>query len=245
MQRNSPHPQLLDELRVLFGRLDRVPESVLAAALAAPSQPPHDSRNVVTGALQPAPRMVRSCRTHPSRCSSGTRARATGRRGTSLVVRYAGLVWAVAPLSPAVRGRRGGRRAGHLAEARRPSDAAPRTGGARRLAGDDGPPRMPARAARRRARSCPAREAPDADDGCRIEDRLLLSERDTQLRRAFARLSGRDQALLRMLAADPAPSYDEIGAALGMPVGSIGPTRARALTRLRREIDRLGADTFR
>ena len=94
-------------------------------------------------------------------------------------------------------------------------------------------------------RVVPCGEAPDADDGCRIEDHLLLSERDTQLRCAFARLGRRDQALLRMLAADPAPSYDEIGAALDMPVGSIGPTRARALTRLRREIDRLGADTFR
>ena len=43
-----------------------------------------------------------------------------------------------------------------------------------------------------------------------------------------------------MLAADPAPSYEEIGAALDMPIGSIGPTRARALARLRRAIDRLG-----
>ena len=49
-----------------------------------------------------------------------------------------------------------------------------------------------------------------------------------------------DRALLRMLAADPAPSYQEIGAALGMPVGSIGPTRARALARLYRAVDRLG-----
>jgi DNA-directed RNA polymerase specialized sigma24 family protein len=38
-----------------------------------------------------------------------------------------------------------------------------------------------------------------------------------------------------MLMAEPAPSYAEISAALAMPVGSIGPTRARALNRLRRE----------
>ena len=37
-----------------------------------------------------------------------------------------------------------------------------------------------------------------------------------------------------MLAADPRPSYEEIAGALGMPIGSIGPTRARALERLRR-----------
>ena len=41
--------------------------------------------------------------------------------------------------------------------------------------------------------------------------------------------------LLRLLTADPAPSYEEIGAALNMPAGSIGPTRARCLERLRRE----------
>ena len=244
MQRNAPHPQLLNELRVLFGRLDRVPESVLAAALAAPSQPPHDSRNVVAGGLQPAPRMVRTCRTHSSRCSSMTRARATRRRGTSSWGGTRASSGRSRPISPAVRGRRGGRRAGDVAEARRPSD------GLREPAALGGwlattARRECLRVLRDAGRVVPCAEAPDADDGCRIEDRLLLKKRDTQLRRAFARLSGRDQALLRMLAADPAPSYDEIGAALGMPVGSIGPTRARALTRLRREIDRLGADTFR
>jgi DNA-directed RNA polymerase specialized sigma24 family protein len=33
--------------------------------------------------------------------------------------------------------------------------------------------------------------------------------------------------------ADPAPSYDEVAAALDMPVGSIGPTRGRCLEQLR------------
>jgi hypothetical protein len=37
-----------------------------------------------------------------------------------------------------------------------------------------------------------------------------------------------------MLAAVSSPSYEEIGAALGMPVGAIGPTRARCLDKLRR-----------
>jgi RNA polymerase sigma factor (sigma-70 family) len=79
-----------------------------------------------------------------------------------------------------------------------------------------------------------------ADCGPELDSRLLTGERDALLWRAFEALGPRDQALLRMLAADPAPSYEEIGAALGMPVGSIGPTRARALTRLRRAFDRLG-----
>ena len=33
---------------------------------------------------------------------------------------------------------------------------------------------------------------------------------------------------------DPKPSYDEIAERLGIPVGSIGPTRARCLEKLRR-----------
>lgn len=70
--------------------------------------------------------------------------------------------------------------------------------------------------------------------------RLIREERSTAMWRAFARLPASDQALLRMLMADPAPSYVEIGAALGMPVGSIGPTRARALERLRRGLRATG-----
>lgn len=65
---------------------------------------------------------------------------------------------------------------------------------------------------------------------------LLAQERDDALWTAFRRLGDRDQALLRMLVSDLAPSYEEIGAALDMPIGSIGPTRARALARLRREM---------
>lgn len=69
---------------------------------------------------------------------------------------------------------------------------------------------------------------------------LVTEERDATLWSAFERLRPRDKALLRMLMADPAPSYEEISAALEMPIGSIGPTRARALERLRREAERLG-----
>lgn len=87
----------------------------------------------------------------------------------------------------------------------------------------------------------PLADVPEtADCGPELDDALLTGERDTHLWRAFEALGPRDQALLRMLAADPAPSYEEIGAALGMPVGSIGPTRARALARLRRAVDHLG-----
>ncbi len=95
---------------------------------------------------------------------------------------------------------------------------------------------------RRASRVDPLTQTPEtADNGPELDERLLTGERDACLWRAFEALGPRHQALLRMLAADPAPSYEEIGAALGMPIGSIGPTRARALERLRGAIDHLGA----
>lgn len=78
------------------------------------------------------------------------------------------------------------------------------------------------------------------DDEPTHDAALLAQERDATLWAAFADLSERDRALLRMLIADPTPSYEEIGAALEMPIGSIGPTRARALERLRRAVEGLG-----
>ena len=66
-----------------------------------------------------------------------------------------------------------------------------------------------------------------------VETGLLASERDDQVRRAFEDLPPRCQALLRVLMADPAPSYAEVSVILDMPVGSIGPKRSRCLHRLR------------
>jgi DNA-directed RNA polymerase specialized sigma24 family protein len=54
------------------------------------------------------------------------------------------------------------------------------------------------------------------------------------VRRAFRRISDRCQSLLRLLAAPEELSYEEIAAALEMPIGAIGPTRARCLDQLRR-----------
>jgi RNA polymerase sigma factor (sigma-70 family) len=72
-------------------------------------------------------------------------------------------------------------------------------------------------------------------------EELLDAERDRALWRAFECLRPGDQALLHMLlVADPRPSYEEISAALEIPIGSIGPTRARALERLRQQLDNDG-----
>jgi RNA polymerase sigma factor (sigma-70 family) len=66
-----------------------------------------------------------------------------------------------------------------------------------------------------------------------IDERLLASERDQVVRDAMSSLPKRWQRLLEMLMADPPISYAEISDQLGLPVGSIGPTRGRCLERLR------------
>lgn len=63
---------------------------------------------------------------------------------------------------------------------------------------------------------------------------LIDDERRAAARHAFAALPHRDQQLLSMLFADPPKPYKEISATLGIPIGAIGPTRARCLTRVRR-----------
>jgi len=75
--------------------------------------------------------------------------------------------------------------------------------------------------------------ASDASDvAAAIDDNLLRSEEQRALAEAFGRLSAQCQRLLRVAFADPPPRYEEISAALGMPIGSIGPTRSRCLARL-------------
>ncbi|HZD67870.1 MAG TPA: sigma-70 family RNA polymerase sigma factor [Actinomycetes bacterium] len=69
---------------------------------------------------------------------------------------------------------------------------------------------------------------------------LLRKERDVVLWRAFETLSARCRQLLRVLMADPAPTYAEVSAALAMPLGSIGPVRGRCLAALRQQLERLG-----
>ena len=63
---------------------------------------------------------------------------------------------------------------------------------------------------------------------------LLAAERHAALRAAFGQLPPGCQQLLALLLHDPALSYAEISARLGIPVGSIGPTRRRCLDKLRR-----------
>jgi RNA polymerase sigma factor (sigma-70 family) len=66
-----------------------------------------------------------------------------------------------------------------------------------------------------------------------IDEEILIAERNAALRTAFAELPPHGQHLLAMLFRDPPCSYSEISATLGIPIGSIGPQRARCLERLR------------
>jgi RNA polymerase sigma factor (sigma-70 family) len=65
------------------------------------------------------------------------------------------------------------------------------------------------------------------------EQEVLAAERHTALCEALADLPPAWRQLIVMLTADPPVPYAEIGARLGIAVGSIGPTRARCLDRLR------------
>ncbi len=67
-----------------------------------------------------------------------------------------------------------------------------------------------------------------------IDEEILMAERNALLRAAFAELPPRCQQLLSMLISDPPHSYADIHTQLDIPVGSIGPQRARCLDRLRR-----------
>ena len=65
------------------------------------------------------------------------------------------------------------------------------------------------------------------------EEQIVLDEQQRALWRAVGRLSAQCQELLRIIAFIPRPDYQSVSAALGMPVGSIGPTRGRCLQKVR------------
>jgi RNA polymerase sigma factor (sigma-70 family) len=74
---------------------------------------------------------------------------------------------------------------------------------------------------------------PDQQAGT-ADQELLAAERHAALRAAFTQLPPNGQQLLALLTADPPTPYADISAQLGIPVGSIGPTRSRYLDKIRR-----------
>jgi RNA polymerase sigma factor (sigma-70 family) len=79
-----------------------------------------------------------------------------------------------------------------------------------------------------------------ADPPVGPEQHALDTETAQRLWSLIATLSPRHQILLRELFFDNPRPYAEIARNIGIPAGSIGPTRARALRQLRRKLDERG-----
>jgi RNA polymerase sigma factor (sigma-70 family) len=68
------------------------------------------------------------------------------------------------------------------------------------------------------------------------EEQVLQNDGDSRLWQHIAQLPERCQALLRVIAFADRPDYAAVAHSLGMPVGSIGPTRGRCLAKLRSQL---------
>jgi len=70
-----------------------------------------------------------------------------------------------------------------------------------------------------------------------VDEALIAREQAAAARQALDSLPPTWRSLVELLTQDPRPSYEEIGADLGLPIGSIGPTRGRCVRRLRAVVD--------
>lgn len=73
-----------------------------------------------------------------------------------------------------------------------------------------------------------------ADEDAGAEAAALQAVETTEVRQALVKLGGKCQTLLTLLYAEEDASYVEISEKLSMPIGAIGPTRARCLEKLRK-----------
>ena len=101
-----------------------------------------------------------------------------------------------------------------------------------------------------RRRRDAAREDHEPETFDRLEDAgeavgadLERVERQHQVRMALGAVSERCKRLLEALYyEDPTPSYGELSRRLGVPVGSLGPTRARCMERLRGHFEQMRSE---
>jgi RNA polymerase sigma factor (sigma-70 family) len=76
-----------------------------------------------------------------------------------------------------------------------------------------------------------------------VGSELERAEREHQVRLALGAVSERCKRLLEALYyEDPTPSYGELSQRFGVPMGSLGPTRARCVERLRGLFENLRSD---
>ena len=83
-------------------------------------------------------------------------------------------------------------------------------------------------------------ETEDWENQASVDQGLIVEERNRTLNDLVDRLPVRCQLMLRLLSADSPLSYRDLSEALEMPIGSLGPTRARCLEHLRRLAERSG-----
>lgn len=96
------------------------------------------------------------------------------------------------------------------------------------------------RVARARERDVPSDFEFDVEDPSPSLDEMLIDQEESRLAvQAFKRLEDSCRELLRLMTVDPPLSYEELSKLTGKPVGSLGPTRARCLEKLRSAIARI------
>ena len=80
-----------------------------------------------------------------------------------------------------------------------------------------------------------------ADDERSAEETSIASTQAEEVRKALGRMAERCRTLLTLLFLEEENSYQAISEQVGIPVGAIGPTRARCLAKLR---EMLGGEGF-
>lgn len=93
------------------------------------------------------------------------------------------------------------------------------------------------------AREVPIERMGDAEDRLAADpdEQVIDDERLGAVLAAFEALPAKDQRLLRLMCDVPPKTYEEIAAILGRSAGHLGPTRQRALARLRALLTEQGA----
>jgi RNA polymerase sigma factor (sigma-70 family) len=74
----------------------------------------------------------------------------------------------------------------------------------------------------------------EAADGA-ADERLLEAERRAAVRSATSSLPAHQRELVAALSIEPALSQRQVSERLGIPIGSVGPTRQRCLERMRKD----------
>ncbi len=81
-----------------------------------------------------------------------------------------------------------------------------------------------------------AARATNSEGQFAVDDELLRAEQRSVVRQGLAELREDQRQLLLLLVADPPVPYCEISRRMKVPIGSIGPTRARLLRKLQKSI---------